>query len=249
MHRTLKSKLIGIITVVAIIGFMVACNNNSNGINGSTTINGNYSRVVHYITNEANAENIDFGYYLNFIHDFDDSDPSAFKYTVLPLNRLGTGEWSVKVTGNSVELKLGVPNDDLIENWSVGEISGITVSDNELRIFMLSQLSNSDGNKILELGDGSEDIRVNYFYFWYADRDATVNGIENIDFEDGKNTFSYNLNIKKGWNTVIITKTSETDFTYSTAVPNNNFVWVIINDPYKNNPHYKPQIKANIEFE
>jgi hypothetical protein len=242
MHQTLKSKSIEIITTLAIIGFMIACNNNSNGINGSTAFNGKYSRVVHHVTNEENTENIDFGFYLNFIHDFDDNDPIAFNYTVLPLSNLGTGEWSVQVTGNSVELKLGVPNNDLIENWSIGEISGITVSDNDIRIFMLSQLSNSNGNKILELGDGSEDISVNYIYFWYADRDATVYGIDTIDIEGGENTFSYNLNIKKGWNTVIITKTSETDFAYSTAVPDNNLMWVIINDPYKNNPHYKPQI-------
>ena len=118
-----------------------------------------------------------------------------------------------------------------------GDMTGITVSDNSVR--MTGNISfdgyNSAGDRIRRfyfadwsLGDTDERPDVTNEAIWvYADRDVTITG-EHISI-DG-DTLNYNTNLRRGWNIVYVrvTKTTEDNLIveYSSQRPSDaNLSW------------------------
>jgi len=171
--------------------------------------------VVIHSTGSPNTETLDFSY-LN---------SGA-------LSTMGTGDWEAKVTGGTLSLKLGTPSTTKLTSL---QESSLTVSDRQAKFAMLDTFYTANNGQRKRLAYCSQDIITigsqsvprQAVVFFYVDRDITVNGTDSA----GDTTAIYsNLQLKKGWNTVIQSITvsgSHGTGTYTVGTPDNNLKWRI----------------------
>jgi len=222
-------RLIGIIALVAIIGFtMTGCGGDDDDKlppagNGSVTfpLTGSVytwvedEKLVKYFGDEIN-----FDYFLYWVEDEDD-----YEDILIQLSDLGSGTWEVKVSSNgSLSLTLGTPNDDILDD--ISNISGLSVTSG-LKIFKMPHFGDP-GVSYLEWQRQDDYALVE---FVYANKNGKVNGKFEAEYDNDEAVYLFNWDLKQGWNTVIFTekrneKTNTWTITSVTGKPDNSFRWM-----------------------
>jgi len=198
-------KLIGLITLVAVIGFsMAACGGDDDGGNTEGTINGSsIASGAPVDIPEAAKSQTDFSY---IYHEG--------AKIVYPLSTLIDPPASVKITNGKVDINLGTPKSAWLESVS-GKFDGggftITPNDDAKWFALESGFSTSDGKYFLFGQKGDSDYAV----LVYADKDVTIKGTGT--FDEDSYTEVWDVSLKKGWNYVIYSRTNSSTTTYKSA--------------------------------
>jgi len=203
-------KLIGIIALVAVIGFwVVSCGNDDGGGGGNTIASG--AEVVYdsNITNLAEAKSAtNFGFGSNM-----------YNYMIEPLSNFLDGSSSVTVNDSKITIILGTPKSVYLQNANSGE--GVTVNPSNAKYFQFPLPCFFTSDEKYALASAKED-RSAGAYLQYIDRDVTVKGTI-TDEETGKTT-TINYSLKKGWQYII----SENNIgTPSNELPS-GFKWIVL---------------------
>jgi hypothetical protein len=104
-----------------------------------------------------------------------------------------------------------------LKNLTDGAPQGIKISDTNAKIAVFETIgAYKDGQRVGTFEYYSTSVQA---WFMYADRDANVTGSETKNSDDWKNIETYNMSLKKGWNTIYSKSTeSESTKTYTTEV-------------------------------
>ena len=130
---------------------------------------------------------------------------------------------SATVTNGKFSIKLPTPSAKYLD--AIGGAQGVTVSDVTAKItsvyFRCSKNGEENGYPDMYPANPNDEIDIE---FMYADRDFTIKG-SLVDTDDGVTyTEEYNVNLKKGWNTIIYREISDTKGTVTTeSIPANMF--------------------------
>jgi len=219
-------KVLGIIAIVAVIGFsFAACGgddddgSNGGGGGGSGGISGG---TVTYPDGIADANKpIDF---------------SFTAYYEQPISTMINEPASVTISGNKLNINLGTPKDSYLGVWnyngSAYDNYDVTATPADAKLFINESffifstvdqkywLVCQKGNGIYNRNDGAGLV--------YADKDVIIKG--SYQYSKG-NDAVYNVSLKKGWNYVISSNNRTeriTNYTASTKLPD-GFYWVVFN--------------------
>jgi len=223
-------KLLGIIAIVAVIGFsFAACGGDDDGGSsggdggGSGGISGG---TITYPDGIADANKpIDFSF---LAHD------------ERPISTMINEPASVTISGNKLNINLGTPKDSYLRVWnnqgpSSYDNYNVTATPADAKLFfneLFAIFSTVDqkywlvcqkGNGIYNRNDGACLV--------YAEKDLTIKG--SYQYSKGSDVYNgvYNVSLKKGWNYVIVSNNRTeriVNYTASTKLPD-GFYWVVFN--------------------
>ena len=230
MKNTIK--LIGIIALVAVIGFsMAACgdggddgNGGGNGSLGSTLIitNAQVYSIVGY-DNEYNEYQISefTGTVANLNHIYDYEENS--------LNELIDGNPTVTLVNGKLNVTLGTPKASSLKDMPTLP-PGITASTSGVKIFTISGFTDGLPNVTNVFQDKYEFYEggrlTSTVEYYYSNKDVKISGTYTYTNSGGTRTGTFAMNIKAGWNSVI-SNTTRTGYTMKTGTPPADYKWKV----------------------
>jgi len=251
-------KFLGIITIAVIIGISLSACEEDDGNSLPSAGDGSLGLTLEKVYDVTGAEGVttsNFWLEIGKYYYDEEYEEINNKWLFFPIN--GNQEWDsydsgkwldkgfthpipgsqIKLENGKLTLKLGTPtqdfmdhyaNDYSLDHWTYGEHS----ADH-------SKLSATDGLKTisflqLEDNDNWGDLRWGKPYpiimLVYANKDGNVSGSSTtIDYGNEPLNWKYNWNLKKGWNTVIVTAKAEKNvpvLTLITGKPDASIKWV-----------------------
>jgi uncharacterized lipoprotein NlpE involved in copper resistance len=216
-------KLLGVITLTAVIGFsLVSCNNDTTG-DDTTGDGGNGDGGAFTFSDPVVTFGItatDFSYILG--ESIYDEDHNWVKDTFSHLSNYITGTPSVKINGSKVNISFGDPKPEYMEDISENIPTGITISPIDAKgSQFFSTFFTSDGKYIMDCP---------YTYLIYVDKDVTITGSVTGTGYGGTYTDLFNCALKQGWNYILENVNGSnytTTYTASKTVPNGFSCWIV----------------------
>jgi len=238
MRKALK--LFAVIALVAVIGFsFAACDTGGDNSGGGDGWLGNTITItdaqVYSFERDTSAQYVKFTGTVQdlkyiFFYNYDDDD----HYRIYqPLSDFIDGNPSVTLKNGILNMTIGKPKNSSLLN--LGDMpSGITVSTTNVKYFSIDSIYDQSiiNSDTYNVSQGKLDgTQISYVLYFYVDKDVNITG-KFADIDDGYTYINnYAMNLKAGWNSVIITeKQTETytyQRTYKTGTPPAGFHWVI----------------------
>jgi hypothetical protein len=200
-------KVLGIIALVAVIGFsFVSCDPDGGNTSGADVI-GATLRLYNKAVTGASSGN------------------HAFYYSggASPLSGAIDGTPKVLIAGSKLTIELDAVKPGALDTAANTFFTGITSSPADARFFWIDEFPNSDETKDLGCYDtGSKQLGL-----VYASKDATVSGT--YTYSGTTYNMTSGVSVKQGWNLIISTFNSGTNtFTYtSTRTYPSGFGWMV----------------------
>lgn len=232
--------LFALMAMIMTMGLIASCgdegkNGNDNG-NGNNPIitNGTISGKLKIYEEKYNPEIGDYEYL--FKADATDEVDEIVLFTAVYDGNydedieLGRGS----VANGEFSFKLPTPSNEYLEMLSKGMPDGITISDKTVKILNSAWFRGYKNDEYIgyidyEISSLSSDLDVD---FVYVDKDVKITGTsEEYDEEDDERDIDiYNIDMKKGWNTLVIRGTAEGNKYTSKYTANetlSNMIWTM----------------------
>jgi len=138
---------------------------------------------------------------------------------------------TVTVTGGKLTVSLGAPKELFSMDTMAGSL-GLTVSPAGAKIYGIYGFSDkaswADNPTIVSQSAESliDDLPV---FYYYTDRNVNVTGTY-IDEISGGYSVTVAMNLKAGWNSVILKEYGDNSIILLTEKPSQNFIWVLWNE-------------------
>ncbi|GHV72463.1 hypothetical protein AGMMS49928_29450 [Spirochaetia bacterium] len=137
------------------------------------------------------------------------------------------------INNGTITFTLETPPSGWLESLSEMSSAGLSVSNSAASVFIFGYFSNSNRDDWFEDNlylEKDEDHRASY---WYVDRDVTIKGTLQGRDDDDEDAlpykYVYNLNLEKGWNSVLsgysLSESTETG-TIESGKPDSSYKWV-----------------------
>jgi hypothetical protein len=148
-----------------------------------------------------------------------------------PLNNLIDGNPTVTLINGKLNITLGTPKASSMDDLNTSTMpSGITVSTTGVKMFSISSICDSSGNtSVLQYQPYIEYSFERYprvlVTYIYSNKDVNISGKST----DPMSTYTYAMNLKAGWNSVIQTITEGTSFSVitKTGKPPADCKWMV----------------------
>jgi hypothetical protein len=216
MKNTIK--LLGIIAIVAVIGFSFTACDDGNGGGGNQDVMGAtlrlYDKPVTVDSRAMDCTATDFGYNLT----------SFTPRETEPLSNIISGTPKLTIANSKLTIELDAPkNTALVPLAEVYEpYPGTTLTPADAKYFFLLDFYESTGIYYLRCDNASDG---NMAQFFYVDKNVTVNGTDN---SSGQN-YVFDVTLQAGWNYFFQTHDSNTNtitFSATRTLPD-GFNWTM----------------------
>jgi len=236
-------KLFGLIALVAVIGFsMATCGGGGHDDDDIIGGDGSMGSTLQIINAQVYTRNM-YGPYgpsdvtftdtvsnLNYIDFFNGEE-----FSRKSLNELIEGNPIVMLTSGKLNITLGKPKASSLQNYYNWSEPGITISTTNVKGFSIDGFYNgTEGYSNINVSQFQNETNGNYSYisYTYVDKTVSISGTSSAYGE----TVTYAMNLKAGWNSVILSHKTTVDWTtgnniYETTIqtgtPNANHKWYV----------------------
>jgi hypothetical protein len=229
------------IALIAIIGLsFAACgdggeegNGGNNGSLGATlTISNAQVYTIDYENLETEIAYIPFGGTVTGLNYVYVPDPTGEDGEIKPLNEVFNGANAVTLVNGKLSISLGTPKASAMISFEYVKTLNPTlaISNSAANYYGFAGITDEDDNKSI--------ITNGEVLYMYADRNVSVRGtvVEDDEYDGGAATVVYAMDLKTGWNTVILTETKvngqTVGSTIKTGKPAGNEKWIYLGFDY-----------------
>jgi hypothetical protein len=138
----------------------------------------------------------------------------------------GLSIWISDGDGGKLSFCLGTPKasaPNMIDIFKT-QYPNLTISPNDAKSFFIIHIYNNENIDNSSFIGHYDTKGYGLVFYWYTDKNVTINGTD----IDGTNTINFALDLKTGWNSVVVSF-METGISVKTEKPSDDYKWILGN--------------------